>query len=289
MNSKRLNIIFIISIISIIFNIILAVAKIFIGIEISSQTIISDAIHSASDVLSTIIIMIGAVIANKQADENHPYGHERFEEISAIILGCILFFTGFEITQSAIISLINNDYSINIKNSMLGISISIISIIIKFLMYYISIVFAKKINSSSLKADGYHHLSDSLSSIGALIGLIFVNLNYAFMDSIAAIIIALFIFKAAIDIIKEATEKLTDTSCSKEIEEQIISIIQKENIQIDKMKTRKFSNKIYIDIEIGLDSNLSLKESHDKAEKLHDLLESTMPNIKHCMVHVNPK
>lgn len=110
--NKRLNIIFIISIISIIFNIILAAAKIFIGIEISSQTIISDAIHSASDVLSTIIIMIGAVIANKQADENHPYGHERFEEIGAIILGCILFFTGFEITQSAIVSLINNDYSI---------------------------------------------------------------------------------------------------------------------------------------------------------------------------------
>ena len=105
--NKRLNIIFIISIISIIFNIILAAAKIFIGIEISSQTIISDAIHSASDVLSTIIIMIGAVIANKQADENHPYGHERFEEIGAIILGCILFFTGFEITQSAIVSLIN--------------------------------------------------------------------------------------------------------------------------------------------------------------------------------------
>lgn len=286
--NKRLNIIFIISIISIIFNIILAAAKIFIGIEISSQTIISDAIHSASDVLSTIIIMIGAVIANKQADENHPYGHERFEEIGAIILGCILFFTGFEITQSAIVSLINNDYSINIENSMLGISISIISIAIKFLMYYISIIYAKKINSSSLKADGYHHLSDSLSSIGALVGLIFVNFNYAFMDSIAAIIIALFVFKAAIDIIKEATDKLTDAACDKEIYEKILEIINNEDVYIDDMKTRKFSNKIYIDIEIALDSNLSLKESHDKAQKLHDLLEEKIPNIKHCMVHVNP-
>lgn len=157
-------------------------------------------------------------------------------------------------------------------------------------MFLFTYIYAKKINSSALKADGFHHLSDSLSSIGALIGLIGVMNKYYFADSIAACVISLFIFKTAFDIIKESTNKLTDMACDecdeKKIKEEILKF---NNVTIDSIKTRKFSNKIYVDVEIALDKSLSLYEAHEKAENIHDKLEKVFPEIKHCMIHINPK
>lgn len=290
MKNKRLSTIFIISIISIILNIVLSLGKAIIGINLLSGAIVSDAVHSASDVLSTIIIIIGTFIANKKEDKNHPYGHERFEEIASILLGSLLFFTGFEILKEAIITLKNGNYNLNVENLSIGILLCIISIVSKFLMFLFTYIYAKKIDSSALKADGYHHLSDSLSSIGALLGLIGVMNKYYFADSIAALIISLFIFKTAIDIIKESTNKLTDMACDecdeKKIKEEILKF---NNVTIDSIKTRKFSNKIYVDVEIALDKSLSLYEAHEKAENIHDKLEKVFPEIKHCMIHINPK
>lgn len=290
MKNKRLNTIFVISLISIILNLVLSLGKAVIGVKLLSGAIISDAVHSASDVFSTIIIIIGTLVANKKEDKNHPYGHERFEEIASILLGCLLFFTGFEILKEAIITLRNGNYNLNIENINIGLILCVISIILKFLMYLFTYIYSKKINSSALKADAYHHLSDSLSSIGALIGLIGVMNNYYFADSIAACVISLFIFKTAFDIIKESTNKLTDMACDECDEEKIKEEILKFNdVTIDDIKTRKFSNKIYIDIEIALDGNLSLYKAHEIAEDIHDNLEKLFPEIKHCMIHVNPK
>lgn len=290
MKNKRLNTIFVISLISIILNLVLSLGKAVIGVKLLSGAIISDAVHSASDVFSTIIIIIGTFVANKKEDKNHPYGHERFEEIASILLGCLLFFTGFEILKEAIITLRNGNYNLNIENINIGLILCVISIILKFLMYLFTYIYSKKINSSALKADAYHHLSDSLSSIGALIGLIGVMNNYYFADSIAACVISLFIFKTAFDIIKESTNKLTDMACDECDEEKIKEEILKfKDVTIDDIKTRKFSNKIYIDIEIALDGNLSLYKAHEIAEDIHDNLEKLFPEIKHCMIHVNPK
>ena len=287
MKNKRLNTIFVISLISIILNLVLSLGKAVIGVKLLSGAIISDAVHSASDVFSTIIIIIGTFVANKKEDKNHPYGHERFEEIASILLGCLLFFTGFEILKEAIITLRNGNYNLNIENINIGLILCAISIILKFSMYLFTYIYSKKINSSALKADAYHHLSDSLSSIGALIGLIGVMNNYYFADSIAACVISLFIFKTAFDIIKESTNKLTDMACDEEkIKEEILKF---KDVTIDDIKTRKFSNKIYIDIEIALDGNLSLYKAHEIAEDIHDNLEKLFPEIKHCMIHVNPK
>lgn len=290
MKNKRLNTIFVISLISIILNLVLSLGKAVIGVKLLSGAIISDAVHSASDVFSTIIIIIGTFVANKKEDKNHPYGHERFEEIASILLGCLLFFTGFEILKEAIITLRNGNYNLNIENINIGLILCVISIILKFLMYLFTYIYSKKINSSALKADAYHHLSDSLSSIGALIGLIGVMNNYYFADSIAACVISLFIFKTAFDIIKESTNKLTDMACDECDEEKIKEEILKfKDVTIDDIKTRKFSNKIYIDIEIALDGNLSLYKAHEIAEDIHNNLEKLFPEIKHCMIHVNPK
>ena len=281
---------FLISFCSILVNLVLSLGKVIAGISLKSQTLISDAVHSMSDVLSTVIVIIGTFIANKQADEDHPYGHERYEEIASLLLGSLLFFTGYEVAKSAIMSLITQNYNIDTSNILIGIIVCLISIGSKFVMYLITLIKAKQIESSALKADAYHHLSDSLSSIGGLVGLIFVQIGYSVMDSIAALTIAVFIFVSAFEIIKDATDKLTDKACSDEDLSKIKDIVHKhKNVEIHRLRTRLFSNRIYVDLEIALDSQLTLQTAHETAQQIHDELEDQIPKIKHCLIHVNPK
>lgn len=281
---------FIISFCSILVNIVLSLGKVIAGISLKSQTLISDAVHSMSDVLSTVIVIIGTFIANKQADEDHQYGHERYEEIASLLLGSLLCFTGYEVAKSAIMSLITQNYNIDTSNIIIGIIVCLISISSKFLMYLITLLKAKQIESSALKADAYHHLSDSLSSIGGLIGLIFVQIGYPITDSIAALVIAIFIFISAFEIIKDATDKLTDKACCDEDLNAIKNIVYKhKNVEIHRLRTRLFSNRIYVDLEIALDSQLTLQAAHEIAQQIHDELEEQIPKIKHCLIHVNPQ
>ena len=288
MNPNRLNKILSISIISIVCNLCLSIGKIFVGLFINSQTIVSDGVHSASDVLTTVIVIIGSVIANKEEDKDHPYGHERFEEIASLLLGCFLAFTGFEIARSAFIAMAQEDFSIDVGHLTFGFLVCVATIILQFALFVIAYIQSKKINCSSLKADAFHHLSDSLSSIGALVGLVFVKMGYYFADSLVAIVISLFIFKTALDVIVDAVGKLTDKACPECEEQKIRSKIEEENVIIDVLKTRKFSNRVYIDVEISLDGNMSLYDAHTIAEKIHLLIEDEFPSVKHCMVHVNP-
>ena len=167
---------------------------------------------------------------------------------------------------------------------------AIISIISKEGMYWYTRHYAQKINSSALMADAWHHRSDAFSSVGALIGIIGARLGFPVMDSIASLIIFLFIVKAAFDIFKDAIDKMVDHSCDKETEKQIYECIMKnENvIGIDLLKTRVFGNKIYVDVEIEADGSYTLQEAHNIAEIVHDDIEKNFTNVKHIMVHMNP-
>ena len=138
-------------------------------------------------------------------------------------------------------------------------------------------------------ADAWHHRSDSLSSIGALIGIVGARIGYPIMDSVASLIIFLFIAKAAYEIFKDAVDKMVDHSDEK-IEKEIETFVRKykEVIDIDLLKTRLFGNKIYVDLEIQLDEKLTLKKAHETAEKIHDAIEEKFPNVKHVMIHTNP-
>lgn len=275
--------------VTIIGNIVLSILKFIAGIFGHSKAMISDAIHSLSDVISTIIVIIGVKIASKKSDEEHQYGHEKFECIAALLLSYMLFTVSIMIGYGGIKDILNHTYTNNIPN-LLSLIIAIISILGKEAMYWYTIRYAKKLKSDALKADAWHHRSDALSSIGALIGIVGSMCGIKVLDSIASIVIALFIIKVAIDIFIDATNKVIDKACDKKTEEKIKKIVEshKEVIKIDVLKTRLFGPKIYVDCEISLNSRMSLKKSHAIAESIHDELEEKIKDIKHCMIHVNP-
>ena len=277
-----------VSIITIIANLLLSALKFAVGILANSQALVSDAVHSASDVVSTVAVIFGINISAKESDSVHPYGHERIESIFSILLSIILFVTGISIGISAVKTIISGK-----DIEMPGISalvVAAISIIVKELMYHYTKRTATKINSSAMLADAWHHRSDALSSVGSLIGVGGALLGYPICDPIASIVICLFIAKAAYDIFMDAVNRLIDRACSEEEIEKIKSCINEIDgvMGIDKLMTRRFGSKIYVDLEISEDSNISLQEAHKIDERVHDNIEQKVENVKHCMVHVNP-
>lgn len=277
-----------VSVITIIINLVLSLIKFAVGFFANSQALISDAVHSASDVVSTIAVIFGVNMSSKKADSSHPYGHERIECIFSIILAVILLVTGMSLGVSAI-KTITNGSEIVIPGKLALIA-AIISIAVKEWMYHYTKRAAKKINSSSMMADAWHHRSDAFSSVGSLIGVGGAIIGFPVCEPIASIVICLFITKAAYDIFVDAVDRLIDSSCSEEEIEKIKKIIfEVDGVErIDKLMTRRFGSKIYVDLEIAQKGSLTLYESHEIAEKVHDRLEEKMKEIKHCMIHVNP-
>lgn len=277
-----------VSVISIILNCLLTLIKFISGVISKSSAMISDSVHSLSDVLSTFVVIIGVKISNKKADSDHPYGHERIECVSAIILSGMLFVVGALIGINGIKNVTNS--SNLVMPGVLALIASIISIISKEAMYQYTIRVSKKINSAALKADAWHHRSDALSSIGSFIGILGSRLGFKVFDPLASVIISLCIIKVSIDIFKDAIDKMVDKSCDKEVIDKVISVIEKnESVKnIDDIKTRQFGNKAYVDVEISVDENLLLKDAHKVAEEIHNSVENEINIVKHCMVHVNP-
>ncbi|MGN1154743.1 MAG: cation diffusion facilitator family transporter [Agathobacter sp.] len=279
-----------VSITTIIGNLVLSVMKLLAGIIAHSNAMISDAIHSASDVFSTFVVIIGIKLAAKEPDKEHPYGHERLECVAAIILAIVLLITGLGIGLEALKNILQGNYSDLQVPGALALIAAIVSIITKEGMYWYTRYNAKKIDSSALMADAWHHRSDAFSSVGALIGIGGARLGFPIMDSIASLVIFLFIVKAAFDIFKDAMDKMIDHSCDEETEKQIYECVMKNKnvLGIDLLQTRIFGNKIYVDVEIQADGSISLQEAHNIAEEVHDDIEHSFPKVKHIMVHVNP-
>ena len=279
-----------VSLITIIGNVILSAFKFLAGIIAHSHAMISDAIHSASDVFSTIVVIIGIKLASKEPDKEHPYGHERLECVTAIILSIILFITGLKIGVDALANIFGrNPDKLTVPGS-LALVAAIVSIVIKEVMFWYTRYYAKRIESDALMADAWHHRSDAFSSIGALIGIAGARLGFPIMDSVASVIIFIFIAKAALDIFKDAIDKMVDRACDETTERQIRECVMKNKnvIGIDLLKTRVFGNKIYVDVEILAESSHSLQEAHQIAETVHNDIEQNFPRVKHIMVHVNP-
>ncbi|MDI3536048.1 MAG: hypothetical protein PWP16_647 [Eubacteriaceae bacterium] len=279
-----------VSAVSIVGNVILSVFKLLAGILAHSNAMISDAIHSASDVFSTFVVLIGVKLASQGSDKEHPYGHERLECVAAIILAGILLVTGLGIGFEALKNILAGSYKNLQVPGMLALVAALVSIIAKEAMYWYARINAKKIDSSALMADAWHHRSDAFSSVGALIGIIGARIGFPIMDSVASLIIFVFIAKASYDIFKDAINKMVDHSCGEETEQQIHDCVIKHEqvLGVDLLKTRKFGNKIYVDIEIGVEGTYTLLRSHEIAEDVHKNIEENFPKIKHIMVHVNP-
>ena len=276
------------SLVSIIGNTLLSGFKIFAGIVGHSNAMISDAIHSFSDVLTTIIAYFGVKISQKNADRAHPYGHERIECISSMFLGMLLLVTGFYVGKAGVENIISAK-STAVPGAIALIA-ALLSIVSKEAMYWYTRYYAKKIQSTAFMADAWHHRSDAFSSVGSLIGIAGAMMGVEILDSIASVIICLFIIKVSYDILKDAISKLLDTSCSESYEAQLCQFIkQQPGVQhVDVLHTRMFGSKVYIDLEIQVDGSKHLRESHAIADQVHNNVEKNFPNVKHIMIHVNP-
>ena len=279
-----------VSAVTIVWNVILSIFKLIAGIVGHSGAMISDAVHSASDVFSTIIVILGINIASRQSDDDHQYGHDRLECVAAILLAVVLFATGIGIGIGGINKIITGTAGEDEIPGMIALLAAVASILVKESMFWYTRSAAKKINSGALMADAWHHRSDALSSIGALIGIGGARLGFPVLDPIASVIICVFIVKAAYDIFKDAVDKMVDKSCDEETEEKMRQLIKEQTgvLKVDVLRTRLFGAKMYVDIEIAADGDITLREGHEIAQVVHDKVEEEFPLVKHCMVHVNP-
>lgn len=276
--------------ISIVVNVLLSAIKFVVGVIANSGAMISDAIHSVSDVFSTIIVMIGANAAAKDPDQEHLYGHDRMECIAAIVLAIVLFITGIGVGITGVKKIFGGNYGDLAVPGALALVAAVISIVVKEGMFWYTRFYGKKVDSTALLADAWHHRSDALSSVGSFIGILGARLGFPICDPLASVVICLFIVKAAYNICKEALDKMVDKSCDDETERKMSDLIKSQEgvISLDLLMTRMFGSKLYVDVEIGADENTPLRDSHAIAENVHNAIEANFPKVKHCMVHVNP-
>ncbi|MBU1145048.1 MAG: cation diffusion facilitator family transporter [Firmicutes bacterium] len=270
----------------------LAVIKIIAGVLGNSTAMISDAVNSISDVLTNLVVMISGKFSRKGIDDSHPYGHEKFDSMVSVLLGVAIIITAFEIGKAAVIIIYNYAvYGDEITPpKLIALIVAISTIVIKEGMYRFTKINAKKSRSSSLNAQALDHRSDELASFGAVIGIGGSMLGVAFLEPVASIVICFFVLRVGFQIIKVGFSQVVDQSADEEIILQIKKIVL-DNPQVkglDDLKTRMFGMKLYVDLEISVDQSLSILEAHKIADMIHDQIEELVPDVKHCMIHVNP-
>lgn len=280
-----------VSLVGMVGNILLTLFKFVAGIVGRSGALISDAVHSASDVFSGFIVIIGVQFSSKESDSEHPYGHERFECVAAIVLSVLLFIAGGSIGFAAAQSIVTGAYREHSVVGWFAFAAAVVSVVFKEAMFWYTILNARKIDSPALKAEAWHHRSDALSSVGAIIGIGGAMIGFPILEPIASIVICLFIFKVAFDIFKDAINRMVDRSCDARMEDDIRQCALNIDgvLAVDLLQTRVFGNKIYVDIEIAAEGSLPLSQAHQIAENVHSAVEEQFPQVKHIMVHVNPK
>ena len=277
-----------VSVLTIVANTVLALLKLLAGVFAGSRALVSDAVHSASDVFSTLIVIIGVKIAGRKADSSHPYGHERFECIAAMLLSFVLALTGLGVGYDGVKAAFSSQQSA--APSALALGAALLSVAVKEIMYRLTIKAADRINSDALRADAWHHRSDSLSSVGSFVGVLGARLGMPVLDPLASAVISLFILKAAFDIFMDCTDKMTDRACDERTVAAMREVIMDCDgvICITSLRTRQFGSRAYVDVDICADGSLTLFEAHAIALCVHDSIERRFALVKHCMVHVDP-
>lgn len=276
-----------VSIITIIVNILLGVIKMIAGIVGNSAAMVADGMHTASDVVTTVLVIVGVKMASKEADREHPYGHERFEPVFGKLISLFLALTGVMIGIEGIKTLIAGEYS---RPEPIALVAAVISIVVKEGMYWYTLHTAKKIKSVAMEADAWHHRTDAFSSIGTFVGILGASMGWTFLDPLTAVIVSIFIIKVGIDLYMQSAHQLIDQAAPQDMADQIKTLT--ENIEgvegVHNLKTRLFGSKVYVDLEIYVSKKITVEEGHQIATKVHDVLEGTIEEIKHCMVHVEP-
>ncbi len=276
-----------VSFVTLVANFFLFIIKLIAGILGKSNAMVADAVHTLSDVVSTIAVIIGIYFSSKPADKGHPYGHEKIESVVAKMLALMLMATAIAIGLNGAKTIFYGNY---FRPGSMALAAAILSIISKEWMYRYTVLAANKINSTALKADAWHHRSDALSSIGTLAGIGGAMAGFEILDPIASLVVSFMIIKVAIEIYITGFNQVIDSSAPEDVIESIIYVTRKVEgvVRVDEVKTRMHASLIYVDTEISVDGNLTVYEGHKIAENVHIQIETQFPEVKHCMVHINP-
>lgn len=275
-------------------NAFLAVFKIAAGTIGKSGAMFADGIHSLSDFLTDLVVLVGIRFTEQPEDDCHNYGHGKYETLATLIISVFLFVVGFEILKSGIrnISLIINGRVIETPK-IIALSAAILSIVMKEILYRYTLKAGKKIESSSVIANAWHHRSDSFSSIGTLFGIggaIVLGEKWVVLDPIASVIVSIFIFKVAFEILKPAVDELLEISLGDEEKSDIVKIIVKEKdvIEYHKIRTRKIGNKAIIEFHILVDENMNVKIAHEVSTRIEKNLKERFGDDSIITVHIEP-
>lgn len=275
-------------------NLLLVVFKFIAGIVGHSAAMIADAVHSLSDFITDIIVIIFVAISGKPEDEDHDYGHGKYETLATAVIGIILFFVGVGLLISGIKAIIGALQGEPLQTpSLLALIAAVISIVVKEALYHYTVKRGKSLGSSSVVANAWHHRSDALSSIGTAIGVggaIFLGEQWRILDPIAAVIVSLFIIKVAVELFKPCIEELLERSLPAEMEQKILDIIL-STPQVSSphhLRTRRIGSYIAIEVHIRMDGQRSLSEAHQVASDIERRLKAEFGESTHIGIHMEP-
>lgn len=275
-------------------NIILTIFKFIAGILGNSAAMIADAVHSFSDFVTDIVVIVGLKAAGKPADHNHQYGHGKIETLCAAFVGIVLFIIGLEILLSGLRKILVVINGGNLQQpGLIAFIAAVVSIVAKELLYRYTLNYARKIKSDAMEANAWHHRSDAFSSVGTMLGIggaIALGGKWAVLDPIAAVILSFFIFKVALEITYRNANELTEAALEKDVIEDIEHIIvSTEGVKdFHKLKTRKIGNNIATDVHIQVDKQLSLIEAHDICTEIENRLREKYGKETILYIHCEP-
>jgi len=271
--------------VSIIGNVLLAVVKLVVGFLYSSIALISDGVHSLSDVITSVAGYFGIKVASKPPDKDHPFGHSRFEPLVAFLIGEALLLVAYEIGRDSLMRLLHGE-SIEVNGIMLG--VTLLSILAKEAMFRYSVYIGRKLNSQILIADAYHHRSDVLSSVAVLIGLVLQRFGFSRGDALAGLVVAVFLVKVSFEIILENVGYLTGKAPSFEICEEIKrrAMSVPNVLGIHDLRAHYVGSRLHVELHVEVPPDLSLKEAHDVSEEVKRKIEE-IPEVDRVFVHVD--
>lgn len=276
-------------------NSILSIIKITAGILGKSNAMLADGIHSLSDFFTDIVVLVGFKFTEKPADKDHNFGHEKYETFATLIIGIALLLAGFDILQSGAV----NVYKIAFKNEILprpkliAIIAALISIFSKEFLFRFTKKVGEKINSPAVIANGWHHRSDALSSIGTLIGIsvaYFLGDKWIIFDPIAAIVVSVFIFKVAFEIMLPAVNELLESSLDEKDVKYISKLIESNQAikNYHNLRTRRIGSNIAIEAHLMFDKNISLYQAHAISESIEKTLKDYFGKRSIITFHLEP-
>ena len=276
-------------------NVVLLLFKFVAGIVGHSAAMVADAVHSLSDFVTDVIVLVFVHISSKPKDKSHDYGHGKYETLAMTLIGVALLIVAIGIIYSGAMKIIAwmNGEQLEAPG-MLALWAALLSVLLKEGVYQYSMVKARQLNSQVVEANAWHHRSDALSSVGTALGIggaIFLGQRWTVLDPIASLVVGAFIVKVAVDLLHRGIDDLMEHSLPEDVEEEILRIVGELKGVVDPhdLRTRKIGNRYAIELHILMDGDITLHEAHNKASEVEDLLRARYGEDTHVAVHVEPK